>query len=265
MEIQALKHIGLEATLEAGALLKAHFGRKHLFESKTSQADIVTEFDHRSEELVFKKIHQHFPDHDFLTEEKNTQIKKSDFRWILDPIDGTTNFAHGFPFFCVALGLEYKKEMLLGFVYLPTLNELFFAERNNGATLNNSPIKISESKKLSNSLLIGSSPHDRDLLNANIKLMDRFIRESQNVLRIGSAAVALCYLAAGRIDGYWALSLQPWDLAAASLIVKEAGGTITNFENEPIDIYGRQTLSTNGKIHADMRHIILEETRTKGA
>ena len=265
MEIQDLTRVALAATLEAGALLKDNFGRKQLFQSKTSHADIVTEFDHRSEDLIVKKIREHFPDHDILTEEKKIETKNSDYRWILDPIDGTTNFAHGFPFFCVALGLEFKKQMQLGIVFLPAMNELFVAERGKGATLNNEPIHVSQGVQLSSSLLIGSSPHDRALLSLNLKLMDRFIRASHNVLRTGSAATALCYLATGRIDGFWALSLQPWDLAAPSLIVREAGGTITDFANEPFDIYGRQTLATNGKIHAEMRKIILDETSTKGA
>ena len=265
MESQALRTLAIRAAHDAGTMLKAHFGRKQTYREKTNSADLVTEFDHRSEEIIVKKIQERFPEHDILTEEGRSRVENSPYRWIIDPIDGTTNFAHGFPIFCVAIGLESQQEMQLGVVYLPILEELFVAERGHGAWLNNERILVSHSDQLAKSLLIGSSPHDRNLLELNLKLFDRFVRASHNVLRIGSAAASLCHVAAGRVDGYWGLILQPWDLAAASLILQEAGGTITNFKNEPINIYGRETMATNGKIHGEMLKILNEEMSTKGA
>ncbi|MBI1743338.1 inositol monophosphatase [Candidatus Acetothermia bacterium] len=262
MESQALKALALEAAHDAGAMLKENFGGNHAFQEKTSYADLVTEFDHRSEEIIVKKIQKRFPDHDILTEEGRTRVENSPYRWIIDPVDGTTNYAHGFPIFCVAIGLEHQSELQLGVVYLPTLNELFVAERGQGAWLNSERIRVSTIDRLAQGLLIGSSPHDRNLLELNLKLFDRFVRASHNVLRVGSAAAALCYLAAGRVDGYWGLVLQPWDLAAASLILREAGGVATNFKNEPINIYGREIAASNGKIHGEMLKILNDAMNT---
>jgi myo-inositol-1(or 4)-monophosphatase len=261
MELQDLKKLAIEAAREAGAMLQENFGRVQQYQEKSGPADLVTEYDHRSEEIIVKKIRAHCPDHSILTEEKLSRTQTSEYRWIVDPLDGTTNYTHGFPFFGTALGLECAGVIELGVVYLPILDELFVAVRGQGATLNGRLIQVSRTAHLEKSLLIASFPHDPPKLELNLKLLARFTKITQSVLRIGSAVTALCYIACGRVDGLWGLTLQPWDLAAPSLILGEAGGRITDISGGPLDLFGRAALASNGRIHPVLIEILREEQR----
>jgi myo-inositol-1(or 4)-monophosphatase len=265
MELQDLRTLAVEAAQEAGAMLRTHFGGKQAYRHKTSPVDLVTEFDHRSEELIIAKIQRYCPDHTILSEEGRSHAQDSAYRWIIDPLDGTTNFAHGLPIFAVAIGLEFRGQLQVGVVHLPVLNELFVAARDQGATLNGQEIGVSTTDCLAQALVIASSPHDQHLLDLNLKLLDGFVRESQSVLRIGSAAAAIAYVAAGRADGYWGMLLHPWDLAAPSLILEEAGGRLSDFDDQTFSLDRRDAIASNGKIHSEMIKIFREEFKAKGA
>ncbi|HET6369571.1 MAG TPA: inositol monophosphatase family protein, partial [Nitrospiria bacterium] len=182
----------------------------------------------------------------------------SPYRWIIDPLDGTTNYAHGFPCFCVSIGLEHEGNVLLGVVYDPIRSELFYAERGKGATLNGRRIRVSSTFSLSRSLLVTGFAYDiRISQENNIDHFTRFSMRSQGVRRTGSAALDLCYVASGRFDGFWEMKLHPWDVAAGSLIVKEAGGEISTFSGDPFYIDSKEILATNGKIHREMIAVLI--------
>jgi myo-inositol-1(or 4)-monophosphatase len=237
---------------EAGALLKDRFREKHTIDYK-GEIDIVTEADKMSEEIIVSKIRQRFPDHGIMAEESAETKKDSGYRWIIDPLDGTTNYAHGFPVFCVSVALEKEGETILGVVYNPMLNELFTAQKNMGAFLNDEKISVSCTEDLLKSLLATGFPYDisRDP-NNNINYFNGIIMEAQAIRRAGSAALDLAYVAVGRFDGFWELKLHPWDTAAGCLLVKEAGGITTTLSGGDFCLDSKNLLASNGKIHNKM-------------
>jgi myo-inositol-1(or 4)-monophosphatase len=249
----------IEATArEAGALLREKIDEQHTIRYK-GEINLVTEVDHLSEALIVERIRGAFPDHGILAEESPEVVNGSDFRWIIDPLDGTTNYSHGYPAFCVSIALEAQGEIRLGAVYNPMLDELFTAEKGAGAFLNGRRLRVSQTAELSRSLLATGFPYDiREDRNNNINYFVSMILNTQAVRRAGSAALELAYLAAGRFDGFWELKLMPWDIAAGWLLIEEAGGTVTDLNGAPFDLHSRHILASNGLIHDEMSRVFAQ-------
>ncbi|MGB7296399.1 MAG: inositol monophosphatase family protein [Candidatus Aminicenantales bacterium] len=240
------------AAQEAGAMLRSGMdeGREVSFKGAV---DLVTDFDCRAQDLIFDRLAAAFPDHGFLAEEGLNQGEENEFRWVIDPLDGTTNYAHCFPVFTVSIALEYRGRVVLGVVYDPMREEIFNAVKGEGAWLNGRKISVSAVDDLDRSLLATGFPYDlRESPVNNIVHFNHFLTRAQAVRRCGSAALDLCYVACGRFDGFWELKLKPWDQAAGALIVEEAGGCVTDFEGGAFLISGQECLATNGFIHEAM-------------
>jgi myo-inositol-1(or 4)-monophosphatase len=213
------------------------------------EADLVTEADRKSEALIRERIAARWPNHDILGEENGLVDTGSEYRWYVDPLDGTTNFAHGFPVFCVSMALEYQEQRVAAVVYDPTRDELFAAEKGSGAFLNGQPIHVSQAANLQECLLATGFPSRKRHQNPNIHFYHQLTLLTHGVRRAGSAALDLCCVACGRFDGFWEFNLNPWDTAAGVLLVEEAGGTVTRFDGSPFHLDSRQTLATNGRVH----------------
>jgi myo-inositol-1(or 4)-monophosphatase len=246
-------HPGLLPTMEsiareAGSLLMEHFRRRVKIEYK-GEVDLVTVADRQSEAMIRDRIRGQFPSHDIMGEEGTRIETGSDYKWYVDPLDGTTNFAHGYPVFCVSLAVEYRGARIAGVVYDPTRNELFAAEKANGARLNGKPIQVSSTANLAECLVATGFPSHKRHQNPNIYFYHQLTLRSHGVRRAGSAALDLCYVAAGRFDGFWEFNLNPWDTAAGVLLVEEAGGRVTDFSGGPFQIASRETLASNGHVH----------------
>lgn len=219
--------------------------------------NLVTEVDRRCERAIVDRLHAAFPDHCILAEEGSGKDSDSGYRWIVDPLDGTTNYAHGYPRFCVAIALEHAGSVLLGVVRDPLLGEEFVAVRGQGATLNGRPIRVSGQTDMLRSLLATGFAYDiRESAETNLDYFEAFILSAQAVRRDGSAELNLCYTAMGRFDGFWEMKLSPWDVAAGGLVVREAGGMVTDFGGHPNELDGARIVATNGKIHSEMLEII---------
>ncbi len=252
-------NVAIEAALEAGKYLKYNVGKvKNIERKKGEETNLVTEIDKQSEKLIIKKIRQHFSSHDILGEESGAHDAKSEYRWIIDPLDGTTNYTHGLPIFCVTIGVEHKGEIIGGAIYDPNTDEMFTAEKGKGAFLNGKRIRVSSADTLINSLLVTGFPYNVKENPGNV--VDHFVHflpVAQGIRRLGSAALDLAYIACGRLDGYWEVFLNPWDKAAGILLVREAGGKVTTFSGDEKDvIYNPNTLATNGLVHNDMLAVI---------
>jgi myo-inositol-1(or 4)-monophosphatase len=220
----------------------------------------VTTTDRRAEEQIVHILQKNFPDHSILAEEENTiDHPHSSYRWIIDPLDGTTNFAHSYPQVSVSIALEREGELILGLVYDPLREECFRATKGQGAFLNQDRIRVSNVDELDKALLATGFPYDRRE-NANLYLafFKALMIRTQGIRRAGSAALDLCYLACGRLDGFWELKLHPWDTAAGSLIVREAGGILTDFSGKGFSIWGEETLGSNGLIHGEMLEVLAQ-------
>jgi len=236
-------------------LIKGNHNRKTV--QYKGVVDLVTQYDTQSQTFIVREIERRYPEHGILSEENVAKNTKSGMKWIVDPLDGTTNFAHGLPIWSVSIALEYNGRIVAGVVYDPTREELFSAESGNGAYLNNSRISVSQTGELDKALLVTGFPYDiRKNKDNNIDNFKKFALCSQAVRRLGSAALDLCYTASGRFDGYWEYRLSPWDQAAGMLILQEAGGKITDFQGGQFSIYGDQVLATNGLIHKQMVHVL---------
>ena len=243
------------AAMEAGSILKELFGNISGV-SKKGEIDLVTEADLASEKRVIDIITHNFPDDMILAEESGETGEKSDRMWIIDPLDGTTNFAHSFPYFGVSIAFQAEEEIVLGIVYNPVLDEFFEAEKGKGAFLNNKPIKVSDKTTLKDSLIGTGFPYDvYDNPDPVLDYLKKMIVRAQGIRRAGAAAVDLCYLAAGRLDGFWEQNLNPWDTAAGSIIIKEAGGIITDYEGTPYNPFLKTTLASNPHIHGKMLEV----------
>jgi myo-inositol-1(or 4)-monophosphatase len=240
-----------EIAREAGALLMQYF-QQHVKVEYKGDADLVTVADRKSETLIRQRIRAQWPTHGVLGEEEGLADTGSDYRWYVDPLDGTTNFAHGFPVFCVSLALEHRNQMIAGVVYDPTRDELFSAEQGRGAYLNQRRIQVSKISNLAESLVATGFPSHKRHKNPNIYFYHQITLHSHGVRRAGSAALDLCCVASGRFDGFWEFNLNPWDTAAGVLIVKEAGGKVSDFRGGPFQLNSRETLATNGLVHDAM-------------
>ncbi len=250
------RSVALSAAQKAGAILKEGLQRKIQVFYK-GDFNLVTEVDRHAEEVIVAEIHEHFPLHRIMAEEGHNKEGDSPCRWLIDPLDGTTNYAHKFPFFCISIALEVNQEILIGLVYDPIRDECFLAERGKGATLNDVPISVSSVSLIEQSLLVTGFAYDlRTTTDNNLNHFANFTLRAQAVRRTGSAALDLCYVAAGRFDGFWEMKLQPWDTAAGVLILTEAGGQVTSFQGAAYSIYDSHILATNGKIHSEMVRIL---------
>jgi myo-inositol-1(or 4)-monophosphatase len=233
---------------EAGALLMDYF-HQHLKVEYKGDADLVTAADRASEVLIRERIRQQWPSHDVLGEEQGLNDQGSDYRWYVDPLDGTTNFAHGFPVFSVSMALEHKGRLIAGVIYDPTRDELFSAEQGRGAHLNGESIRVSQIANLAESLLSTGFPSHKRHKNPNIHFYHQITLRTHGVRRAGSAALDLCNVACGRFEGFWEFNLNPWDTAAGVLIVQEAGGQVSRMDGAPFELNSKETLASNGLIH----------------
>jgi myo-inositol-1(or 4)-monophosphatase len=241
-----------EAVLKSGALQKEKYGQ-HIAVEHKGAINIVTEVDRACEAAILSLLRSRFPDHDIVTEETDLARRGSPWVWYIDPLDGTTNYAHGYPCFCTSLALVHEEKVVVGAVYDPLREELFTAERGVGAFLNGRRLKVSSHTKLVDSLLLTGFPYDvRENLESRLRLFTTFMGEAQAVRRDGSAALDLCYVAAGRVEGFWEEFLQPWDILAGALMIEEAGGRVTRFDNSPIGVRSDQVIATNGLVHERM-------------
>ncbi len=247
----------IEIARAAGGLLLPIFERRVRVEYKDG-VDIVTEADRASERLIVERLRAHFPDHAIVAEEGGGHASDSPYCWYVDPVDGTTNFAHSFPFFCVSIGLERAGEGVVGVVYDPIRDELFTAERGAGAWLNNRPIRVSSIAALPQSLLATGFPARRRHENPNIHFYYQLNMVSHGVRRAGSAALDLCYVACGRMDAFWEFHLNPWDVAAGMVLVTEAGGRVTDMRGGPYNLSSETLVASNGLIHPELVRVFGE-------
>jgi len=252
---QATLDLAKQAALDAGRLLRENF-RTDFRISKKGPIDFVTEIDLKSERLILDRIRSAFPDHRILAEEAGANTNDSPFNWLIDPLDGTTNYAHGFPAFCVSIALEYSGTLETGVIYEPMADELFAASRGGGAFLNDRPIRVSEEDNLSESLLGTGFSYDPRGMRVNLALFQEFMTRAAGVRRVGSAARDLSSVASGRFDGVWEYQLHPWDVAAGMLLVEEAGGKVTDFDGRPCSPRDPRILLTNGRIHDAMLKVL---------
>ena len=243
----------IEATNAGAAELKRFFNGKFIISNKEGINNLVTEADHAADKAIREVIKTAFPDHGIVSEESDEKVSESEYKWIIDPIDGTVNFANGIPICCVSIGLEYNGEMLMGAVYNPIINEFFFAEKGKGATLNDEKISVSSKTEVLTSCLVTGFPYTYlDQPNGPLEVFSRLIKKGIPVRRLGSAAIDLCWVAAGRFDGFYEHQLYAWDSAAGFLIVEEAGGKVTNLKGEKYSPYQFGIIATNGKIHEEL-------------
>lgn len=250
--------LAIDAARTAGQYLKENVGHIRSVEHKFGQdTNLVTEMDKGSEALIIDMIRKTYPKHGILGEESGGSAADAETVWIIDPLDGTTNFTHGLPLFCVSIGVQHKGELVAGAVYDPNLNEMFTAEKGGGAYLNGQKLKVSSAESLRQSLLVTGFPYNiRDNPYNAVQHFTAFLMEAQAVRRLGSAALDLCYVGAGRFDAFWEVALQAWDMAAGILIVSEAGGVVTDFRGNEMKVSGRDLLASNGKIHQAMMDVL---------
>lgn len=258
IEIKLLQQwliIATQAAQKGGRVLKQYWGNLHAVKEKEYAGDLVTEADQQSEAIILELISHHFPDHQILAEESGISKHESDYLWAIDPLDGTTNYAHQYPMAAVSIGLLYKEEPLLGVVYNPFTEELYQAALGLGATLNQRPIQVSTTTELSKSLLATGFAYDRrETADNNYAEFCHFTHLTQGVRRAGAASLDLAYVACGRLDGYWERGLKPWDMAAGVVLVKEAGGQISDYQLNPLKMGSGRILATNGHLQSVMSH-----------
>jgi myo-inositol-1(or 4)-monophosphatase len=249
--------VATEAARQAGAVL-AECTRSGFRIEHKQIIDLVTDADRQAEQRIIDIIHDTFPAHRVLAEERGMKEQPlSRYKWVIDPLDGTTNFAHGFPAYCVSIGVECDGRGIMGVVYDPTRDELFTGQLDQGAFLNGIPISVSTTDHLDRALLVTGFAYDiRETSNNNLDHFVRFALKVQGLRRTGTAALDLCYVAAGRFDGFWEVALNPWDMAAGAVILREAGGTVTDFKGAPHSIYGRELVASNGRIHQTMLDVL---------
>jgi myo-inositol-1(or 4)-monophosphatase len=258
---EAMLNFAIGLALQAGALLRAGLAHERRVASK-GFADVVTDADQASEALIVGAISEHFPDHAIVAEESGSTTGASEYTWLIDPLDGTLNYLHGNPVFCVSLAALYGGELLLGVVYDPSRDELFAAERGGGARLNGRPLAVSRTATLASALLTTGFPYNRfSNPDNNLREHDHLLLKCQDIRRPGSAALDLCAVAAGRSDAHWELELSPWDVAAGALIVREAGGSVTNWGDQAWHPDEARIVASNGAIHGELiRELALART-----
>ncbi|MBC7910662.1 MAG: inositol monophosphatase [Pyrinomonadaceae bacterium] len=251
-------NFAIQTARDAGRVLAERFGRAIEVNNK-GDIDLVTESDLAAERLIVERIKSYYPRHTILAEESGETIaviEESEWKWIVDPLDGTTNYAHGYPCFCVSIALERAGTVEIGVIYDPTRDELFAAERGQGATLNGRSVRVSETDDLNRALLCTGFPYNVRERGDFARHFHNFIMHAQGVRRDGSAALDLAYVACGRFDGFWEEGLNPWDVAAGVLLLEEAGGRVSRYDGAPFDIYTPPILASNGLVHEDMMHVL---------
>ena len=247
----------IEISKEVGQLIKNSFGKDLEIEFKTNELNLVTEADRASERMITEFIKKKYPSHGILAEEGSESNKSAEYLWIIDPLDGTTNFAHGLPIFSVSIGLQKNGETMAGVVYDINQDIIYTAEKGAGATANGKKIIVSSNSNLAHSMLVTGFPYD--VKENPDKVFERFIailKSSRAVRRLGSAAIDFCYVAKGVFDGFWEVHLHPWDICAGKLILEEAGGIVTDFNGNPINIYSKKILASNNKIHTQLIEVM---------
>lgn len=245
------------ASIEAGKILKDNFEGTFKISSKDVVSNLVTEIDQKSEDKIIEIIKRDFPGHNIVSEEAGVIFQESEYKWIIDPIDGTVNYAHSIPLTCVSIAVEKNEQVISGVVYNPMANEFFFAEKGKGALFNDDVISVSKTSNIKKSLLVTGFPYDSSKYKPDpVAVFKKFIMRDIPIRRLGSAALDLCWTANGRFDGFWEYNLNAWDVAAGYLILLESGGKVTNFKGEDYSIYGKEILATNGLIHDEMLEVI---------
>ena len=255
----SFRDVAVAAARRAGAFLRSRFGEQHRISYKGSPTNLVTEMDRGAEAIILDAIGARFPDHAILAEESGARAGRGAHRWIVDPLDGTTNYAHGVPIYSVSIALEVDGALALGVLYDPSREECFVAERGRGATLNDAPLRVSGTPALAESLLGTSYPNDlHAAARNNLAEHAALIQRCRSVRSLGSAAIGLAYVAAGRLDGYWEQRLGAWDVAAGVLLIREAGGTVTAVHGGPLVLDTPTIAASNGPIHSDMIQALKE-------
>jgi myo-inositol-1(or 4)-monophosphatase len=251
-------NFAIETAREAGQLLLEKFDR-NIKVSKKGDINLVTEADLASEALIIERIKSYYPKQSILAEESGNAVVmggENTWKWIIDPLDGTTNYAHGYPCFCVTVALEHEGEIVIGVTFDPTRNELFAAERSRGTSLNNKPIRVSATEALGDSLIVTGFPYDFKRREDFGRHLTQFLLNSRGVRRDGSAAIDMAYVACGRFDGFWEEGLNPWDMAAGVLLIEEAGGQVSGYDGSRFSIYSPPMVASNGLIHSQMLDIL---------
>ncbi len=257
MDLDRIKRVALAAAGKGGAVLTRRFGKLSRISTKGGIADLVTDADLAAEAVILETIRAAFPDHAVLAEESGVSGKETAHRWIVDPLDGTTNYAHGLKLYCVSIAFAAADKVLVGVILSPATEELFAAVKGEGATLNGRPIRVTQTPTVSESLLVTGFPHKAgEGLAPMIQRFDRCLRASRGVRRLGSAALDICYVACGRFDAFWEQGLKPWDTAAGIRIAREAGAAVTDFSNRPFTVEKDTLLVTNGRIHGQMLSLL---------
>ena len=253
-------HFAIQTAKGAGAILMKHFGNISSYKHKSTPIDLLTIADTKSEAFIVNEIKTTFPDHHIIAEESAAVENNSDYRWVIDPLDGTTNFVHSLPIFAVSIGLQYKGETIVGVVYNPSANKCFFAEKNGGAFLNGEAIHITSTNTLSNSLLVTGFPYTHDdSWRKGFDLFKEMYGKTQGVRRLGAAALDFCFVAMGRFEGFWEFGLSPWDVCAGGIILTEAGGKVSDWDGSPMPFSGNRILATNGHIHGEMMDVLRKD------
>ena len=255
-----LLEFAIDTAKGAGNIVKKHFGNIKSIDRKSTNIDLLTVADTESEAFILKKITSAYPHHHIIAEESAITKRDSDYQWVIDPLDGTTNFVHNLPIFAISIGLQYKGKTILGVVHNPAVDKCFWAEKNGGAFLNKNPIHITSTNTLSNSLLVTGFPyiHD-DSWERCFDYFKEFYGKTQGVRRLGAAALDFCFVAMGRFEGFWEFGLQPWDVCAGALILEEAGGRVSDWDGSPMPFSGKRVLATNGHIHDEMMATLSEK------
>ena len=262
-DVNLFRAVAADAALISGRLQKARLGSDIGIENK-GELDLVTEVDRACEIAILDRLHRSFPTHDVVAEESVPSLSGSEFVWYVDPLDGTTNYAHSYPFFCTSVALTRAGEVIASAIYDPVKDELFTAARGQGATCNGVPLRVTRATDLLRSVFLTGFPYDlRDDVRHTLRLFERFLHHARALRRDGAAALDLAYLAAGRIDGYFEERLQPWDVLAGSLMVEEAGGRITRFDGSPIGLSAEEVVASNGALHEAMLRVLAEDAPSR--
>lgn len=249
----------IQIAKEAGSIIRANFGKISTIEYKSDETDLVTNVDKESERKIIELIKKDYPNHSILAEESGVEKKSSEYKWVIDPIDGTTNFAIGLPIFSVSIGVQKNDETIIGVVYDVMRDTIYAAEKGSGSYENGKQIQVNSNSKLTKGVLVTGFAYDKsDKYVDAVKIFGALLNKTRAIRRLGSAAIDFCYVASGVFEGFWEANLSPWDVCAGKLIVEEAGGVVTNFKNESINIYSNQFLATNGKIHSEMLNVFAE-------